>query len=63
MWIALKYYNYIFSNSILVPINFIIILFVPLIATLFEAVTPKGLDNLTACFSAAILYYVLTLVL
>jgi len=63
MWIALKYYNYIFSNVSVVPMNFVILLFVPLIATLFEATTPKGLDNLTACFSATTLYYILALVL
>jgi len=63
MWIVLKYYNYIFSNVSVVPMNFVILLFVPLIATLFEATTPNGLDNLTACFSATILYYILALVL
>ncbi|KYC46363.1 MAG: Cytidylyltransferase family protein [Candidatus Methanofastidiosum methylothiophilum] len=63
LWIVLNYYNYLFSNIALVPINYIILIFVPLVATLFEGVTPRGLDNLIACFSATILYYLLTLVL
>lgn len=62
LWIALKYYNYLFSTVDIVPMNYIILIFVPLVATFFEAVTPKGLDNLTACFSATILYYLLALV-
>ncbi len=32
---------------------------VPLAATFFEGITPKGLDNLTVSLSAAILYYFL----
>jgi dolichol kinase len=63
LWIALKYYNYLFSSTAIVPMNYLILIFVPLVATFFEAVTPKGLDNLTACFSATILYYLLALVL
>jgi phytol kinase len=29
------------------------------VATIFEGITPKGLDNLTACFSAVITYTIL----
>lgn len=63
MWIALSYYKYIFSYVQIVPMNYIILLFIPLVATIFEAVTPRGLDNLTSCFSATILYYILALML
>lgn len=34
------------------PINALTILMVSLVATLLEGITPKGLDNLTACFGA-----------
>lgn len=63
MWIALNYYNFINPNLNILPINYLILLVVPFMATIFEAITPKGLDNLTACFSATFLYYFLTLVL
>ncbi len=63
MWIALTFYNYVFSNIFSIPMNLIIVLIVPLVATVFEAITPKGLDNLTACFSAAFLYYIMTMVI
>jgi phytol kinase len=49
--IALTYYN--------VPINILVIVSVALVATIFEGITPKGLDNLTACFSAVITYTIL----
>jgi phytol kinase len=46
--IALTYYG--------VPTNLLVIGSVALVATIFEGITPKGLDNLTACFSAVITY-------
>ena len=49
--IALTYFN--------VPINLLVIGSVALVATIFEGITPKGLDNLTACFSAVITYTIL----
>jgi dolichol kinase len=49
--IALTYFN--------VPINLLVIGSVALVATIFEGITPKGLDNLTACFSAVINYTIL----
>ncbi|OPX59912.1 MAG: Cytidylyltransferase family protein [Methanobacterium sp. PtaB.Bin024] len=44
-----------------VPASITVIAIVALVATIFEAVTPKGLDNLTACFSAVISYILLTI--
>jgi len=41
------------------PTNFLIIGLVALVATIFEGITPKGLDNITACFSAVITYIIL----
>jgi len=49
--IALTYYN--------VPINLLVIGSVALVATIFEGITPNGLDNLTACFSSVITYTIL----
>lgn len=43
------------------PINLVVIGAVALVATLFEGMTPKGFDNITACFSAVITYILLTL--
>ncbi len=34
------------------PINALTVIVVSLVATLLEGITPKGLDNLTACFGA-----------
>ncbi len=48
---ALAYYH--------VAINMYALLAVAFIATLIEGITPKGMDNLTVSFSAAIIYYVL----
>ncbi len=53
LWIVLVYYG--------VPVSITVIAIVALVATIFEAVTPKGLDNLTACFSAVISYILLTI--
>jgi len=49
--IVLTYYG--------LPTNLLVIGSVALIATIFEGITPKGLDNLTACFSAVITYILL----
>jgi dolichol kinase len=43
------------------PLQPLVLLAVPLVATLFEGITPKGLDNLTACFSAVATYLLLTI--
>lgn len=52
--IALTYYA--------VPFSFISLAIVALIATVLEAVTPKGLDNISSCFGAVITYILLTTV-
>jgi len=43
-----------------VPIQPLAIVGVALVATIFEGITPKGLDNLTACFSAVATYILMT---
>lgn len=43
------------------PIQPMVIVIVALVATLLEGMTPKGLDNITACFSAVATYILLTL--
>lgn len=53
LWIVLTYYA--------VPAQPMVIASVALVATIFEGVTPKGLDNLTACFSAVFTYILLTM--
>jgi dolichol kinase len=53
--IVLAYYHVSTINVFIIPI-------VALVATIFEGITPKGLDNITACFSAVGTYLVLTLV-
>lgn len=50
--IVLAYYNAL-------PPSYLIIVAVALVATVFEAITPKGLDNLSACFSAVATYLLL----
>ena len=51
--IVLAYYNVFTANFIIIPV-------VAFIATIFEGITPKGLDNITACFSAVGTYLLLT---
>ena len=41
------------------PPSYFIIVAVALVATIFEAITPKGLDNISACFSAVATYLIL----
>lgn len=53
LWVVLTYYA--------VPANPLVIVAVALVATIFEGLTPKGLDNITACFSAVITYILLTI--
>lgn len=50
--VALYYYD--------VGINIFVIVAISFVATLVEGLTPKGLDNLTVSFSAALLYYALS---
>ncbi len=50
--VALVYYGVSFDNKILV------LLYITLVATLIEAFSPKGLDNLSVPFAAPILYYI-----
>lgn len=45
-----------------VPFSFIALAIVALIATILEAVTPKGLDNISSCFGAVITYILLATV-
>ena len=52
--IVLAYYNVFTANFIIIPV-------VAFIATIFEGITPKGLDNITACFSAVGVYLLLTM--
>lgn len=54
LWIVLTYYA-------VLPINPLTILIVALVATVLEGITPKGLDNITACFGAVGAYLLLTL--
>ena len=55
MWLVLGYYHVSLSNLFIIPL-------VALVATIFEGITPRGLDNLTACFSAVGTYILLTLI-
>jgi len=50
--IVLSYYNVMPANLLIIPI-------VALVATILEAATPKGLDNITACFGAVAAYIIL----
>ena len=50
--VALYYYG--------VGINVFVVAAVSVVATLVEGITPKGLDNLTVSFSAALLYYAIS---
>jgi phytol kinase len=54
LWVVLSYYH-------VLPANFLVIIIVAAVATIFEGITPKGLDNLTACFSAVGTYLLLNL--
>ena len=52
--VVLAYYHVSVASLFIIPV-------VALVATIFEGITPKGLDNITACFSAVGAYLVLTL--
>ena len=52
--IALFYYNIEFSLRL-----FIVLILISIFAAFFEGFTPKGLDNLSVPFVAAILYWIL----
>lgn len=52
LWIVLTYYAR--------PAPGLVIISVALVATIFEGLTPKGMDNLSACFSAVATYLLLT---
>ncbi len=54
LWVVLSYYH-------VLPANFLVIIMVAAVATIFEGITPKGLDNLTACFSAVGTYLLLNM--
>ena len=54
LWVVLSYYH-------VLPANFLVIILVAAVATIFEGITPKGLDNLTACFSAVGTYLLLNM--
>jgi len=51
--VVLAYYHVTIASLLIIPI-------VAIVATIFEGITPKGLDNLTACFSAVGIYLLLT---
>ncbi|CDG65599.1 MAG: phytol kinase [Methanobacterium sp.] len=53
LWVVLAYYA--------VPVNPMVIVSVALVATILEGITPKGLDNITACFSAVITYLIMSI--
>ncbi len=53
--IVLAYYNIFTASFMIIPV-------VALVATIFEGITPKGLDNITACFSAVGTYLLLTMI-
>jgi len=50
--IALYYYG--------VEVNILAVIIISLVAAFVEGITPKGLDNLTVSFSAALLYYAIS---
>lgn len=60
LWIALSYYVLFigYPSSI---VNIWIILAVSFVATVVEAITPKGLDNLSSCFAAVAIYLIIVL--
>jgi dolichol kinase len=45
-----------------VPLNILTIFMVALVATVLEGITPRGLDNLTACFGAVTTYILISLI-
>jgi len=47
--IVFIYYNVTIPSLLLIPC-------IAIVATIFESITPKGLDNMTACFSAVGIY-------
>ena len=53
--IVLYYYHVPTSNFIIIPV-------VAFVATIFEGITPRGLDNITACFSAVGTYLLLIMI-
>lgn len=52
--IIIGFYNIL--GFAVVPFDLEIICIISLIASIVEGITPKGLDNVTACFTTAILY-------
>jgi phytol kinase len=56
LWVVLFFYNVSIASFVIIPL-------VALVATIFEGITPKGLDNITACFSAVGAYLLLTMAL
>lgn len=52
--IVLTYYG--------MPFSFISLVVIAFVATLLEAITPRGLDNISSCFGAVITYILLTMV-
>jgi dolichol kinase len=54
--VVLAYYHVSITSLLIIPV-------VAIVATIFEGITPKGLDNITACFSAVGAYLLLTLVM
>lgn len=60
IWIVLSYYIAFIGYPSSIS-NIWVIVIVSLVATIAEAVTPKGVDNLTSCFAAVAIYLILVL--
>ncbi len=52
--IVLMYYNVTLPNLLIIPC-------IAIVATISEGITPKGLDNISACFSAVGIYLLSTI--
>jgi len=55
--VSLGYYIFIIGYPLYI-LNLFVIIVVGAVATVVEGITPKGLDNLSVCFSAVILYLI-----
>lgn len=55
--VSLGYYIFIIGYPLYI-LNLFVIIAVGAVATVVEGITPKGLDNLSVCFSAVILYLI-----
>jgi dolichol kinase len=58
LYVCLSYYVFIIGSPSYI-LNLFVIITVSAIATIVEAISPKGTDNLTVCFVAVILFLLL----